>query len=455
MAYQRFDLLIIGSGPAGTAAARMALERGVRVAMIERDYLGGTCLNFGCDPTKALLEAARVLHEARQAERLGLRIPTAEADWRAVQRRVREVVDGFRGGTDADAERTWERRGLAIFRGDARFVDAHQVAVAGDVVAAERVLIATGSKFALPPIPGLERCGCLTNREAIWLDQLPRSLAVIGAGPLGVEFAQMFARFGVAVTLLEHGDRLLAREDQELAQRLRAVLVAEGIRVETNVDVHFAEPRHGQRRFTMDCGGRGEETLDIDAILLATGRRAAIDGLGLEAAGVEVAHGRIATDATLRTSVPHIWAAGDACTELQFTHVAAPQGRLAALNALTGGSDEWRADRIPWVTFTDPELAHLGQTEEQLRQAGIPHTVRRVELGKVARARIEGRTEGLIKVLVGSDDRLLGAHVLAPHGGDLLAPFAVAMQAGVTATALAETVLPYPTLSEAIRRVGR
>jgi dihydrolipoamide dehydrogenase len=449
------DMLVIGAGAAGSTAATTAASAGVHVAMIERDKIGGTCLNYGCDPTKALLHTAHMLYEARHADRYGLRIPRAEADWTAVQARVGQVIERIRGGTSGQASAELERKGVEVLEGEAAFVTSHKVRVAGRNISAAQIIVATGSQTLIPPIEGLREAGSITNVKAVSLATLPRRLAIIGGGAIGIEFAQMFHRFGVDVTVLERSSMLLDKEDREMSDALCNLLSEDGIRLQIDAEVLRVQRTGEEKRLTLRCGKRTEEEMIVDEILIAVGRRPTLEVLNLEAAGVKTTKRGIEVDAMLRTSVPHIWAAGDVSGSLQFTHVAYEQGKLAAQNALA--VKQGRQPRpfddsvIPWVTFTDPVLARVGKTEEQLREKGIEYSVGRMKFSEVERAIADDTTEGFCKLLVDEKDMILGGHVLATGGDDLLSPIVLAMHAGIPAKALASTIIPYPTMSEGIR----
>jgi dihydrolipoamide dehydrogenase len=447
-----FDILVIGAGPAGGGAAAAAAEGGARVAQVERDQIGGTCLNYGCDPTKALLHTAHLLYNARHAERYGLRIPSAEADWPAVLARVERLVDRMRGGDDAEArEKIAREQGIELLKGEARFVSPHEVTVGKQTLRAEQIIIATGSQAVVPEIDGLHEAGFITNKEAVALPKLPPRLAIVGGGPIGIEFAQMFARFGVDVAVLEQAPTMLAKDDRELADRLCELLARQGIRLQTEVELQQARRVAGGKRLTIRHKGGENEQLEVDELLIAIGFKPALQALDLGAAGLQATDKGITTDKMLRTSVPHIWAAGDVAGEYQFTHVAFEQGRLAAQNALAARPRPFDDRAIPWVTYTEPELAHVGQTEEQLRDDGVKYTVGCKPMADVERAVATGQTDGLVKLLIGADGKILGGHILASGAGELIAPVTLAMRSGLTAKQLAETILPYPTLAEGVR----
>jgi pyruvate/2-oxoglutarate dehydrogenase complex dihydrolipoamide dehydrogenase (E3) component len=450
MAGSRYDLVVIGAGAAGSTAASKAAEMGVRIAMVESDKLGGTCLNYGCDPTKTLLSIAKHLHIARHPERYGLRIPTAEADWAAVTERVQSVIEKIRGGPYEKAWAETQRKGIDLFAGEASFISPHELSVSGQIISADRVIIATGVEARGLDVEGLEEVGYITNHEAVSLRTLPERLAIVGGGPVGVEFAQMFSRFGVDVVVLQRGPSLLPNEDVELAEMLCHMLAAEGIQMETLADLCCVPgPSEGKRLLVRH--GEHEDEYVVDEILVAVGRRPQISKLNLEAAGVRVEDERLVLDNTLRTTVPHIWAAGDVTGGNQFTHIASEQGEFAVRNAFASEPEPFDIPVVPWVTFTDPELAHVGKTEAQLRKENISYRIARMPLNKLDRAIAEAETDGMVKMLAGDKGEILGCHILAPGAGDLISLIVVAMKAGLTVDALAETVLPYPTMAEVVR----
>jgi len=451
MSDQIYDLLVIGAGAAGSGAATTAAEQGHRVALVEREKIGGTCLNYGCDPTKALLHSADLLDRAHHADRYGLKVQGATADWPAVQARLRQIVDQVRGGTDDQARKDMAKRGIDVLRGNAHFRSPHEVVVGGQTLRAEQIIIATGSQAVVPDIPGLRDAGFLTNREAIWLPKIPRRLAIVGGGPIGVEFAQIFQRFGAEVTVLEQGPALLPKDDRELADMLCGLLSDAGIRMETQVKLSEVRRDQAGKTLTFRCPDRSQEDLIADEILVAVGYKPALDELNLAAAGVETGEKGLVVDPTLRTSAGHIWAVGDVVGGYQFTHVAYDQGRLAARNAFADQPQPFDDRAIPWVTYTIPELAHVGKTEQQLREEGVAYKVGRKPIVEVERAVATGQTDGVVKLLVGGGGRLLGGHILAASAGELIAPVTLAMRAGLTAGDLASTILPYPTLAEGVR----
>lgn len=450
MSKQIYDLLVIGAGAAGSTAASTAASKGAHVALVERDKIGGTCLNYGCDPTKTLIHVANMLYHAQHAEQYGLRIPEAKANWTAVMAWVQDVILRIRGGTSEEAAADMSHKGIDVIFGDAAFISPHEIAVSGKTISAERIIIATGNQEIVPPIEGLHEVGFITNTQAVSLQTLPRRLAIVGGGAIGMEFAEMFHRFGVDVTVLERSPNLLDKEDRELADKLCALLAKEGLHLKTNVELQCAQRDEG-KCLTVRCGNREEEQLVVDEILLAIGRAPAIESLHLEKAGVQTNKKGIIVNATLCTNVPHIWAAGDVTGGLQFTHVAYEQGKIAAQNAFAQEPQSFEGYVIPWVTYTDPALAHVGKTEEQLQKDSVEYRAVRMFFKDVERAISEGETAGLVKLLVDKQGMLLGGHILAPKAGDLLAPIVLAMQAGLPAETLAKTIQPYPNMVEAVR----
>jgi pyruvate/2-oxoglutarate dehydrogenase complex dihydrolipoamide dehydrogenase (E3) component len=451
MTKNEYDLIVIGAGGAGSTAASSAANMGRHVALIERDKLGGTCLNYGCDPTKTLIHTAHLLYHAQHASNLGLSFPQARADWPKVQAHVRQVLETIRGGTSTQAEAGIAAQGIDLFMGEANFSSAHEIRVKGETLRGKRFIIATGTIPSIPKIEGLSQTGYITNEEAVSLPELPERLVVLGGGPIGLEFAQMFSRFGVQVVVLERSQQPLPHEDRVLALALYSQLSAQGIRLEFGSEMRCgAVDQHGKHIHIQGQDGR-EDDLVADQLLIAVGRRPALDTLNLEAAGVHFNAEGIPTNANLRTNVPHIWAAGDITSKYQFTHVAAGQGELVAHNVFAKKPRAFDDRVIPWVTFTDPELARVGQSEADLQAAGIEYRVGRANFDKLDRAIANDQTFGSVKLLANMDGKILGGHILGANAGDLIAPVVYAMRFGLTVKMVADAVLPYPTMAEAVR----
>jgi pyruvate/2-oxoglutarate dehydrogenase complex dihydrolipoamide dehydrogenase (E3) component len=444
-----YDLIVIGAGAAGSTAASEARGQGARVVMAEQWKVGGTCLNAGCDPTKALVRAAHALHEARAAGRFGITVGEVGADWPAVIGRVERVIDTIRGG---DGDRNIREAGIDLRKGHARLLSATEVEVGGDILRGEAVILATGVRAFIPPLPGLREAGFITNVEAVTLPMLPRSLAVIGGGTIAMEFAQIFARFGTEVTVLGRNPRLLPLEEPELVDILRELLVGEGVRIETGVTLESVSTMGGRKRIT---GHRDGLRLDVevDEILVAAGRVPNVEDLGLTEAGVSFNVAGIETNRTLQTSAPGIWAAGDCVAGTpRFTSLADHQARVAAHNALGGTPMRSAVETVvPTAVFTDPELGRVGLTESAARIAGYTVRAETIPMRDLARAVITGETSGSVKLVVDSTTgRLLGGSVLAAGGGELLGEIALAVRLGLTCNAIADTLHAYPTFSEGV-----
>lgn len=446
-----YDLIVIGAGGAGSTAATTAAGLGKRVALIERDKLGGTCLNYGCDPTKTLLHTAHLLYHAQHASLLGLHIPQAEVDWSAVQAHMRDVQEVIRGGTPEQARANIEKQGIDLFMGEATFTSANEIRVNGERLQGEKFVIATGTVTAIPEIDGLSELGYITNVEAVSLCELPKRLVVIGGGPIGLEFAQMFSRFGVKVDVLERLAQPLPREDRELGTALCSQLAAEGIRLKFGIETLCVKTLRSGKQITIHGPEGIDEILMTDQVLVAAGRRPALDRLNLEAAGVQYTDKGITTDPTLRTNVPNIWAAGDISSKYQFTHVASAQGELVARNVFSQMPQAFDGRVVPWVTYTDPELARVGAAESELQEAGISYRVGRAYFNKLDRAIANNQTFGSVKLFADGEGKILGGHILGANAGDLIAPVVYAMRFGLTAKMMAEAMLPYPTMAEAVR----
>ena len=458
--HNHYDAIIIGAGAAGSSAVSLLNEAGKRVALIERDDLGGTCLNYGCDPTKTMLHAAKLLWDAEHhAPSYGVHVDNVTLNWEGLLARIAEVQRNMRGGTREEARQAMRERGIDLVIGEASFVDPHTVEVTRDgesqQISADQFLLATGVRTECPPIDGLAETGFITNREAVQLSAPPKRLGILGCGPLGVEFAQMFNRFGTQITAFEQADTILSKDDDELSDALQELLEAEGIAFHLGATIQRVEKTKDGKRIVFEGDDGAEQHVDVDEILLSAGRTPNIDQLNLEAAGVDCDEEKgIPTDDTLRTNVSHIWAAGDVTTPYKFTHIAEKHGERAAKNML-GDVQPFHFTAIVWATYTSPELAHVGQTKQQLDDDGVAYSELSHPFSSVPRAQAEGQTDGQIKMLVGDDGKILGAHVLGHSAGELLAPVLVAMRAGMKASALGDLIFPYPTLSEAVGMVAK
>lgn len=448
---ERVDLAVIGGGTAGLVASAGAAMLGARAALFERDALGGECLWTGCVPTKALVRSANVYHLARNGGRLGLPVLDRPVEFGRVMDRMRSVRAAIE---PHDSPERFRGLGVDVVLEDATIPDHHVVRSATRTVHARRILIATGSRAAVPPVEGLEEAGFLTHVTALELDRLPESLAIIGAGVTGLEFAQIFSRLGARVTVLERNDRILVREDPELAAMLRRYLEREGIEIRTSVRLsRVRRDVDGLRQISF---GDSDQILTVQQVLVAAGRRPNVEGLGLERLGVEMNDDGVAVDDALRTSVDHVYAAGDITGRHQFTHVADYEARLVVANALVPLVTR-RADyrAVPRVVYTDPEFAHVGSSEMEAREAhGDAVQVHRYGLEELDRAMVDGDARGVVKLIAGRRGRLLGAGILARGAGDMIAAPALAVRKKLKLSDIAGTIHAYPTMPEAVRRAA-
>ncbi len=445
----RYNLVVLGAGPAGLVAAAGAAGLGAKVALVEKHLMGGDCLNVGCVPSKTLLRAAKAAHEARQAVRFGIKVAQVEVDFSAAMERVRRVRADL---APHDSARRYQQLGVDVYLGPGRFSSRDSIEVNGKTLHFAKAVIATGARAASLPIPGLVEVGYLTNETLFELTALPSRLAIIGSGPIGCEMAQAFARLGSRVTVIEAGARILGREDPQAAGVVQRRLEAEGVRFELGVQTERVARTEGTRRLDLT---RGTErwSVSADVILVAAGRAPNVEGLELEKA--DVAYGRrgVLVDDTLRTSNPKVYAAGDVCQTFKFTHAADFAARLVLQNALFPGfKKRFSRLQIPWCTYTDPEVAHVGLYEHE---SEIPIDTYHVPLSSNDRWVTEADAEGFIKVHAAKGTgRILGATVVGAHAGDMIGELCLALRAGVGLGTLASAIHPYPTQAEAIRKVG-
>jgi len=449
----RYNLVVIGAGTAGLVTAAGAAGLGAKVALLEGHLLGGDCLVTGCVPSKTLIRSARAAHEIRTAERLGVHAPGgAEVDFGAVMERLRRVRAKIARN---DSVSRLSGLGVDVFLGHGRFESPDAVEVAGARLRFARAVIASGARAVHPAIPGLSEAGFLTNEDVFHLTEQPRRLAVIGGGPVGCELAQAFSRLGSDVTLIHDRERLLEREDADASEILERTLRHEGLRLLLSAGVERVERAGGEKRLQVKHTG-GVEQLSVDEILIGAGRQPNLEGLGLEAAGVRFDPARgVEVDDRLRTSNRRIYAAGDVCMAWRFTHAADAAARIVIQNALFLGRRRLSALNMPWCTYTDPEIAHvgLGPREAEARGVAIDTFVR--PMAEVDRALADDASEGFVKLHVAKGrDRLLGATVVARNAGDLVSEISVAMAGGVGLGSLASVIHPYPTQAEAIRQLG-
>jgi len=450
----RYNLVVVGGGTAGLVTAAGAAGLGARVALVEREHLGGDCLNVGCVPSKALVRAARAAHAVQAGKDLGAHAGTLTVDFGEVMARMRRLRASL---SPNDSAARFRSLGVDVYFGQASFSGRDEVTVAGERLRFARAVIATGARATGLPIPGLAEAGFLTNETVFSLTERPARLLVIGAGPVGCELAQAFSRFGSQVTLFEVAAHVLPREDPDAAAILERRLVAEGIRLHCGVTIVAVERRGGESviRFTGGEGGAAPREAAGDAILLGVGRAPNLEGLGLEAAGVAYERNGVTVNDRLETSNPAIYAAGDICSPYKFTHAADAMARIAIQNALFFGRKKVSSLVIPWATYTDPEIAHVGLYPHEAKERGFELASFTIELKDVDRAVLDGATEGFARAhVIRGSDKLAGVTIVAEHASELIAEATLAMTNGLGLAALSSTIHPYPTQAEALRKLG-
>lgn len=442
-----FDLIIIGSGAGGSIAAGIATREGKRVALIEDDTFGGECPNWGCVPTKALLESARIYHRARTAGEFGIRgtavgfnYPSIKA-WKdtAVRRTGASKTKAF-----------YEKAGATVIHGRAHFIDAQTISVNRRHISSEYFLIASGSHVAVPNVPGLKENGYLTMREAVDLKVPPKQLLVIGGGAVGCEFAQVFATFGSHVTIADISPRLLPREDEEVSGVIEDVFTDDfGTSLLPSSRIIKVEKQGLRKRVTYQRGGHNH-TLVVDEILVASGKLANTD-FGLENAGVEYSPRAIKTNAHMQTTNPHIYAVGDCAGPYMFTHMAIYQSRIAVHNMLHRNKQSVDYLAVPRVTFLTPEVASVGMTEAECLRRDLPIKKGIAPLTIIGRSNVANQRDGFVKIIGLADGTILGASIVSPHAGEMIHEITLAIQHGLSSYDIANTIHAFPTWSEAIR----
>ncbi|AUG51414.1 dihydrolipoyl dehydrogenase family protein [Thalassospira marina] len=444
------DICIIGGGSAGLSVAAGAVQMGARVVLIEKGRMGGDCLNTGCVPSKALLAAAHHAHAITRSHEFGLHTSAPQIDFAGVMAHVRDVIAGI---APHDSVERFERLGCTVITDTARFTSHNTLIAGGTTVRAKRFVIATGSRAAIPPIPGLEDVPFLTNETVFENNSCPQHLIIVGGGPIGIEMAQAHKRLGARVTVIEQG-HILPKDDPDLVAVARQSLENDGVSLYENAMAKQV-CRHGAGyRLTMTHKG-AELTLEGSHLLIATGRRANIDDLGLEQAGVECANGAIRVDARLRTSNRRIFAIGDVTGGLQFTHMASYDAGIVIRNALFRLPAKVNYSAVPWVTYMDPEIAQVGLNEEAARAThGNDIRVATWHYAENDRARAERRTDGLIKVVTTASGRILGAGIAGHQAGELIGLWSLAISRKMKMGAVAGHIAPYPTLGEISKRAA-
>ncbi|HYN39865.1 MAG TPA: FAD-dependent oxidoreductase [Rhodospirillales bacterium] len=446
---QRFDLCIIGAGSGGLSVAAGAAQMGAAVALVERGAMGGDCLNFGCVPSKSLLAAAHAAEAARRAERLGIIAGVPPVDQRRVRAHVRGVIAGI---APHDSVERFERLGVTVIRGAARFTGPAEVEVDGRRVTARRFVVATGSRPVVPPVPGLESVAFLTNETIFDLEEVPQRLIVLGGGPVGLELGQAFRELGAQVTILEQAT-ILSRDDPELVAVLRHRLSAQGVSIREGARLLAVSGGPG-RIIAQIEDGAGVAQESASHLLLAVGRKPTVDGLDLPRAGIACGPAGIAVDARLRTTNRRVFAVGDVAGGPQFTHAAAYQAGIVLRNALFRLPAKADLQAMPRVTYTHPELAQVGLSEAQARALYRGVEILRTPFAENDRAQAERDTDGLVKVIVTRHGRILGAGIVGAGAGDLIQTWVLAIGRRLGIGAVASMIAPYPTRGEANKRAA-
>ena len=442
----KYDAIIIGSGQAGNPLSESLTDQGLQVALIEKAHLGGTCINTGCTPTKTMVASAQVAYYARNAKRWGVRTGRVSVDLPRIVERKNNIVQQFRGGKESGIER---RRTVRLYRGHARFVGPHEVQVGGEVLETERIFINTGTRTDVPSLEGLDQVESLTNATIMELKKLPKHLLVLGGGYIGLEFGQMFRRFGSRVTVIHRSDLILGREDADVAAELQKALEADGLRFELNARTTRVEKKRGRIVLTVETPS-GTKRTSGSHLLVATGRRPNTDDLALEKAGVETdKRGFIKVNGKLETNVPGIWALGDVKGGPAFTHISYNDYQIVYANLIEGKNLTIDRRIVPYSVFTDPQLGRVGMTEKEARETGRKLKIGKVPMSWVARAIERDETAGFMKLIADADsDRILGAAILATEGGELIQILSALMYAGAPYTVLKGAVYIHPTLAE-------
>ncbi len=449
----RYNLVVVGAGTAGLVTAAGAAGLGAKVALIERELMGGDCLNVGCVPSKGLISAARMAAAAQRAGEFGIRVGNEiSVDFPEIMARMRRLRAGI---APNDSAARFRDLGVDIYFGQAKFTGNDAVEVAGQTLRFSKAVIAAGARAHRPDVPGLNEAGYLTNESVFSLTELPRRLAVLGGGPIGCELAQAFARFGSQVTQIERATQILGKEDRNAAERVQKALIRDGVGILTDAQLVRVEKNGAEKVLHLMVGGQAQ-TVTVDEILVGAGRVPNVDGLNLEAAGVKYdARDGVHVNDRLQTANSKIYAAGDICSKYKFTHAADFMARIVIQNALFFGRSKASALTIPWCTYTSPEIAHVGLTEREAHEQGIAIQTFIQELEHVDRAILEGDTEGFVKVHVrAGTDRIIGATLVAEHAGEMIGELTLAIKAGIGLKTLGATIHPYPTVAEAIRKTG-
>ena len=451
MAKPEFDIVVIGGGAGGLVVAAGGAALGAKVALVEKHKMGGDCLNYGCVPSKTLLKSAKVAHLMRTAADYNIPPHAPTPDIAHVMERVADVI---RGIEPTDSPERFRGLGVDVTFGDGKFVSPDCFEVNGRKLTARTFVIATGSRPAVPPIPGLDGVPLLTNETVFGLREQVPSIIIIGSGPIGCEMAQAFARLGTRVHVVDMAAQTMPREDADLAAVVQHQMEKEGVECHFNASIGRVEgSRHDIRMFIKDQSG-AQFSLQATHLLVAAGRRANVEGLGLDAAGVALDKGRSVSDETLRTTNPHVFVCGDVAGGLQFTHLAGHHAGILLRNAIFRMRWVKPSVHVPWCTYTDPELARIGMSESEAVKNGVAHKVYKFGYEEIDRARTEGETEGFAKVVTNPKGKILGAAIVGPHAGEAIHEYVLAVNKGMNLKELSAIIHIYPTFAEINKRVA-
>lgn len=449
----RYNLVVIGAGTAGLVTAAGAAGLGAKVALIERELMGGDCLNVGCVPSKGLISAARVARTIRQADEFGINAPTqAEPDFARVMERMRRLRAQI---SPNDSAARFRGLGVDVYLGGGRFTGSNTVQVGDQTLHFRKAVIATGARASAPPLPGLDQVPYLTNESVFSLTERPRRLGIIGAGPIGCELAQSFANLGSEVLLIEVAHGILPLEDRDAADIVRESLQRDGVRLLCCGKELKLRRENGQTRLSVESHGQQYDEA-VDQLLVSVGRAPNVQNLGLEAVGVEFdSRTGVRVNDKMQTTNPNIYAAGDVCSKFKFTHAADFMARIVIQNSLFMGRAKASSLLIPWSTYTAPEIAHVGLYEKDAQTQGVALDTYIQHFADIDRAILAGETEGFVKVHTRKGtDQIVGATIVAPHAGDLISEITLAMKHGIGLKQISSTIHPYPTQAEAIRKLG-
>ncbi|MBT4936585.1 mercuric reductase [Candidatus Peregrinibacteria bacterium] len=447
----KYDLIVIGAGSGGLVAAVGANYIGAKVLLIEKEKLGGDCLNYGCVPSKAIIKSAAVSHYARNAKNYGIKLDNLQTDFPEVIKRVQSIVQGI--ATTHDSKERFESLGIKVLMGNASFMSDHEIQVHSEMnnetvsYYGKKIVIASGGRPNVPPIEGLAESAPLTNLNIFSLEKQPEHLVVLGGGPIGAELSQAFRRLGSRVTMIIKG-QLLPREDKDAAKLLHKQFEKEGVELIEFVDSIDSVKKEGMQKSVSYTKDGKSYSLKGDQVLASLGRIPNVEGLNLESCGVEYGRRGIMVNNRMQTNVRHIYACGDICGPYQFTHLASYQAGIIIKNAFTPLKTKADYKAFPWCTYTDPEVAHVGMSDSELKSGNIEHKKYKFDLHHVDRAKSEGETAGFIKIAVKKNGEILGVTIVAPHAGELLPEYTLALRKGLKVSDIYDTVHSYPTMSE-------